>query len=46
MYRLFCYLVTPHLWRWELRCGDALLRCGTVRTWSAAQKVVQQLARA
>jgi hypothetical protein len=33
--------ITPHLWRWEIRCGGALLRCGTAPTrvlaWVANQ---------
>jgi hypothetical protein len=29
MYELSVYPITPSLWRWEIRCGGALLRCGT-----------------
>ena len=26
MYQISVYSITPKLWRWELRCGGALLR--------------------
>jgi hypothetical protein len=38
MYQLSVYAITPHLWRWEIRCGGALLRCGTTPTRAAALK--------
>jgi hypothetical protein len=38
MYQLLVYAITPNLWRWEIRCGGALLRCGTARTPRAAEK--------
>jgi hypothetical protein len=32
MYQVSVYPITPNLWRWEIRCGGALLRCGTAYT--------------
>ena len=32
MYELSVYPITPDVWRWEIRCGGALLRCGTAPT--------------
>ena len=32
MYELSVYPITPNLWRWEIRCGGALLRCGAAPT--------------
>ena len=32
------YAITPNLWRWEIRLGGALLRCGTGPTRGAAEK--------
>jgi len=26
MYQVSVYPITPNLWRWEIRCGGALLR--------------------
>jgi hypothetical protein len=40
MYELSIYPITPHLWRWELRCGGALLRCGTALTRASAKAAV------
>ncbi len=37
MYQVSVYSITPELWRWELRCGGALLRCGTAPTRLAAE---------
>jgi hypothetical protein len=37
MYQLSVYPITPDLWRWEIRCGGALLRCGTAPTRVAAE---------
>ncbi len=39
MYRLSVYPITPSLWRWEIRCGGALLRCGTAPTRRLAEMV-------
>jgi hypothetical protein len=36
MYQLSVYPITPNLWRWEIRYGGALLRCGTAPTRVAA----------
>ena len=33
----FVYAITPNLWRWEIRRGGALLRCGTAPTRIAAE---------
>ena len=38
MYQLLVYAITPGLWRWEIRCGGALLRCGTAPTKHAARR--------
>ena len=43
MYDLSVYPITPNLWRWEIRCGGALLRCGTAWTRVAAAKVMADL---
>jgi hypothetical protein len=37
MYQVSVYPITPNLWRWELRSGGALLRCGTAPTRAAAE---------
>jgi hypothetical protein len=37
MYQVSVYPITPDLWRWEARCGGALLRCGTAPTRVAAE---------
>ena len=34
MYQVFVYSITPKLWRWDIRCGSALLRCGTAANQS------------
>jgi hypothetical protein len=36
MYQVSVYSITPNLWRWGIRCGGALLRCGTAPTRIAA----------
>jgi hypothetical protein len=38
MYELTVYAITLKLWRWEIRCGGALLRCGTASTKVAAER--------
>jgi hypothetical protein len=38
MYQIFVYCITPELWRWEARCGGALLRCGTASSRVAAER--------
>jgi hypothetical protein len=37
MYATSIYWIAPSLWRWEIRCGGALLRCGTAPTKAAAE---------
>jgi hypothetical protein len=41
MYQLSVYALTPYLWRWEIRCAGALLRCGTAPTRVAAEMAVR-----
>jgi hypothetical protein len=43
MYQLLVYPITPHLWRWEIWCGGALLRCGAAPTGDAAATHVQDV---
>jgi hypothetical protein len=43
MYEVSVYAITPNLWRWEIRCGGALLRCGTTLTRVAAQMIVNDV---
>jgi len=38
MYRFLFYPITTTLWRWEIRSGGTLVRCGTAPTRVAAQK--------
>ncbi len=38
MYQISVYCITAKLWRWEVRCGGALLRCGTAPTKVAAER--------
>ena len=42
MYQLSVYAIEPNLWRWELRSGSALLRCGTAPTRVAAERAAKQ----
>ena len=37
MYQLSVYPLTANLWRWEIRSGGTLLRCGTAPTKVAAE---------
>ncbi len=37
MYETSIYSIAPNLWRWEIRCGGALLRCGTAGTRAIAE---------
>jgi len=46
MYRIQIYSITKHLWRWEVRCDGALLRCGTADSEQAAEKEAKQIVRA
>jgi hypothetical protein len=43
MYEIFVYPVTANLWRWEIRCGGTLLRCGTASTEAAAERNVNDV---
>jgi hypothetical protein len=43
MYQLSVYPLTPNLWRWEIRSGGALLRCGTTPTKAAADMDVNEV---
>ena len=40
MYELSVYPIIPNLWRWEIRCDGALLRCGTAPTRAAAERAM------
>ncbi len=42
MYQLSVYAITPNVWRWEIRCGGALLRCGTAWTKDDAERAVNE----
>jgi hypothetical protein len=37
MYQIHVYAITESLWRWEIRCGGALLYCGTAPSRYAAE---------
>ena len=43
MYHVLVYPITPNLWRWEIRCGGALLRCGTAPTRIAAHRAANEV---
>jgi hypothetical protein len=43
MYQLSVYPITTSLWRWEIRCGGALLRCGTAPTKAAAERDIREI---
>jgi hypothetical protein len=42
MYQVYVYAIQPNMWRWELRSGRVLLRCGTALTRAAAEKAANQ----
>jgi hypothetical protein len=44
MYQLFVYRIASWPWRWEIRCGGALLRCGTALTRDAAEMAMNEFA--
>lgn len=46
MYELSVYAITPNLWRWEIRSGGTLLRCGTASTSDAAEREAHSVANA
>jgi hypothetical protein len=41
MYEVRVYSITPYAWRWEIRTGATLLRCGIAPTKAAAEKAAQ-----
>jgi hypothetical protein len=43
MYQLSVYAITSSLWRWEIRCGGALRRCGTAPTKVAAETHMREI---
>jgi hypothetical protein len=43
MYQISVYPISSKLWRWEIRCGGALLRCGTAWTRVDAELVVDEV---
>ena len=43
MYEIQIYQIVEKLWRWEIRCGGALLRCGTAPTRAAAEMAVSEV---
>ena len=43
MYQISVYSIIPGLWRWEIRCGGALLCCGTAGTRAIAELHVKAL---
>ena len=43
MYQVSVYPITSNLWRWEFRCGGALLRCGTAPTRVAFEMVANDV---
>jgi hypothetical protein len=46
MYQISVYPITPFLWRWEVRCGGALLRCGTASTRTLAERDINNVVNA
>ena len=46
MYQIQIYSITRTLWRWEVRCGGALLCCGTAHTRQAAEGEAKQNVKA
>jgi hypothetical protein len=46
MYLLLVYAITPNLWRWEIRGGGTLVRCGTAPTRVAAAQHVTEVVSA
>jgi hypothetical protein len=43
MYQVSVYAITSNLWRWEIRSGGVLLRCGTAPSRVAAEKDVNEV---
>ena len=46
MKQIQIYSITPDLWRWEVRRGVTLLRCGTAQTRQAAEREAKQISAA
>ena len=46
MYELQIYEIVKDLWRWEIRCGGALLCCGTAHTEAAAENEAREVINA
>jgi hypothetical protein len=44
VYETSVYSITSNLWRWEIRCGGALLRCGTAPSRAAAEMGANEFA--
>jgi hypothetical protein len=42
VFRLVIYRITRGLWRWEVRSGAALFRCGTGKTEAAAEAAAKR----
>jgi hypothetical protein len=43
MYQVSVYPITANLWRWEIRCGGVLVRCGTAATKVAAEREANEV---
>ena len=43
MYDILIYLITPNLWRWEIRCDNVLLRCGVARSKLIAAREAKEV---
>jgi hypothetical protein len=43
MYEIQIYSITRALWRWEVRCGGALLCCGTAHSKGAAASKAEEV---
>jgi hypothetical protein len=43
MYQVSVYPITANLWRWEIHCGGALLRCGTAPTRASAERAANEV---
>jgi hypothetical protein len=43
VFQISIYRITPILWRWEIRCAGALLRCGTASTRIAAERHADEI---
>jgi hypothetical protein len=42
MYQVQIYAIAQTLWRWEIRCGGALLCCGTAHSQVDAENEVRE----